>query len=146
MTDNQIARLNGLAEKIRVAQLGVSSEVDIGATVLDSGLKAPIEWLARIIGAREGAKLGKGGSSIVTANIGSTLLRRRIEKLTASKAEMLLKQAVNDGELYRALLVGPTASKSSQEKALDVIDKAINRLQQNIIPMSGIAATPEEQQ
>ena len=146
MSDAQIHRLNTIAERIRVAQLGVDSSVDIGSTIMDSNLKAPVEYLARIIGARYGAKLGGGnaGGSIQTAAIASKAIRDRVAQLTSTEAERLLMLAVSDGVLYRSLLVGPTARQSTQEKALAAIDTAINRIQRGVVPASGVAASREK--
>ena len=146
MGDQQIARLNGIAERLRVAQLGISTEVDVGSTMLDSGLKAPVEYLARIIGARYGAQLGgSGGGSIQTASIASSAVKKKLESITRSEAEKLLTMAVNDGELYRALLRGPTVSKSAEEKAFAVIDAAINKIQRNTVSQVSVQATQENE-
>ena len=144
MSDVQVARLNGIAEQIRVAQLKVSSEVDIGSNIMNAKLNKVIQYLVQIIGAREGAKLGgSGGGSLQTAAIGSAFLRKRVEDLTSSEAEKLIIMSASDGDLYRSLLLGPTAKKSSQEKALEVLDKSINRIQRNVVPAAAIISAQE---
>ena len=91
-------------------------------------LTAPMEDMPnRIIGlvagtlaARAGAKLGAGtsGASLRTANLATQTVNKVLGNLTNDKAEALLRDAIQDKELFRALLM-PVSTKAHAKYAED---------------------------
>lgn len=68
-----------------------------------------ITYVARIAAARHGASMGGGsGGSIQTASMASTAAQRFIGKLDITKSQQLIKDAIQDPELFKALLSNPT--------------------------------------
>jgi len=145
MNDAEISRLSRIAEQIRLAQMQ-PGDIDIGTTILDSGLAKPIDLLARWVGARAGGRLGQDtGSTLVMAGYMSKEGRERVLSLTASKAEKLLIQATGDPELYRALLLGPRSSDQAQKAAAKIIERAVLQLEVSGIRTLAVGSAQEEQ-
>jgi len=77
-----------------------------------------LDSVSAFVGARLGAQVGgaTAGGSIQAASRGSSAVQRLMRLLTRDKAEELLVDAMTDSELYRDLLMAPTASASRQDK------------------------------
>ena len=145
MTRAERSRLDRIAEQIRLAQVKQGTG-EIGTGILDDPLLAPVDLLARYVGARTGGNLGDDmGSRLVLAQFMSKQSRDRIRRLTVSKAEELLIEAYSDPELFKALLVGPTASAPIQQKAARTLENALLRLESSGRRALAIAATTEEE-
>ena len=69
--------------------------------------------------------------------------RERILNLTTSKAEELIIQALDNPELYRALLLGPRASADAQRKAAAIVEKAILQSEVAGVRMLAIGSTQD---
>lgn len=144
MSNEEIARLENIAESIRKAQLKPGTG-EIGTGVLDEPLLAPIDLLARFVGARAGGNLGDDmGSRLVLAQFWSKQMRDRVAKFTTNRAEDLLIEATTDPELYRALLLGPTAAPELQRRAAQAIERAVLR-SESIGRVAGAIAVTEEE-
>ena len=70
--------------------------------------------MAAISGAKSGQRMaGNGlGSSLVLAQFMSNKARGALASITSNEAERLMKDAVTDPELYKALLTRGTAGRS----------------------------------
>lgn len=91
--------------------------------ILDDRISNAIDFVASYLGAKAGGRLAKDmGASLVLAGKGASYYRQFAAKLTTSKARSLVTGAVDDPELYRALLVGPTDSAKAQKEALQRIN------------------------
>jgi hypothetical protein len=87
--------------------------------VLDDKISNLLDFAATYLGAQSGGRLAKQmGSSLVLAGRGASMYRGIAEKLTTNKARMLIHGAVDDPDLFRALLVGPTEPAKKQTDAL----------------------------
>ena len=149
-TEKETARATFLADQIRIAQLKPDTG-DIGTTIMAGGLSKPIELVARVLGARFGSKVAEGspGGAIQLAAIFSKESRDRILNLTTSQSEELLIAAfdpASDGELMKALLLGPRAGKAAQERASRVIENAIRQSEINGAVMLEVAAQLGQEQ
>jgi len=96
----------------------------IGETILSLGKKSPqavdnlfedgpasiLQLAATLAGAKSGQRMaGKGlGSSLVLAQFMSNKARNTLARLTSNEAERLMMDAVNDPQLYSALLTRST--------------------------------------
>lgn len=130
MGEQQVRRLNGISEEIRLSQLSAPKEVDIGGTIMNTQLSKPIEVLARLMGARSGAHMaGNGGGQLVMASHMSKEAQQRLLSLTKSKAERMVVEAVFNGDLYRSLLLGPRSSMAAQQRAAAILEREILRLE-----------------
>lgn len=74
-----------------------------------------VDLAARIVGSlgltktvRKITGSGSGGAGIIIAKAGSDNMRRIVSSMTVDKAAMLIRQAVTDKELYKAMLVSST--------------------------------------
>lgn len=91
--------------------------------ILNDKISNGLDFVASYMGAQSGGRLAKNmGSSLVLAQKGASFYRRWASKLTTDKARSLITGAVDDPELYRALLVGPTAHPKAQEQAIQRIN------------------------
>jgi len=93
--------------------------------------------LARVVGARVGARLGGGdmGSSLQSAQIFSSRFQRILERLTNDKAQQIMMKAIEDKELFRTLLLNPTEPKN------------MKRIERSLAPyLVGTAAAMEQEQ
>lgn len=99
-----MSRLNRIADElVKAERAGEGGTLDGG--ILPDKPAAIISVIGRIIGARHGAALGGGsGGSLQAANIASNRVQKILQGLTVSRAERLLIDAVQDPELFAALL------------------------------------------
>lgn len=85
--------------------------------VMDSPPAMIIDTVARIAGAKAGAKIGGGGGAGVNlqaAQIGSKRARDILGRLTNDKARQILYDAIEDPMLMRALLLEPKGTELPQ--------------------------------
>ena len=85
-----------------------------GSSIINDDPSKLLETFLSIHGANWGASLGKGAGSIQTANIGSNRVKSLFRKITKDKAEKILKQAVEDKDLMKALLTDRTSTKTKK--------------------------------
>jgi len=85
-----------------------------GSSIINDDPSKLLETFLSIHGANWGASLGKGAGSIQTANIGSNRVKSLFRKITKDKAEEILKQAVEDKDLMKALLTDRTSTKTKK--------------------------------
>lgn len=100
-----LKRLDAIAEEFQ------KLEVARGAGTLTAPMEdmpnRVIGLLAGTLAARAGAQLGAGtsGASLRTANLATQTVNKVLGNLTNDKAEALLRDAIQDKELFRALLM-----------------------------------------
>jgi len=85
--------------------------------VMNSAPMVVIDTVARIAGAKAGAKIGGGGGAGVNlqaAQIGSKRARDMLSRLTNDKARRILYDAIEDPALMRALLLEPKGAEMPQ--------------------------------
>lgn len=110
---NRLGRLGAEMDK-----LALSETAGALPSVVDDTANTVMTYAARIIAARHGAALGgSGGASIQTANMASSRMKALLGKLTSDQTEAILRDAMNDRELFAALLLkenmrGPAAKKA----------------------------------
>jgi hypothetical protein len=80
-----------------------------------------LDSVSAFVGARLGAQVGgaTAGGSIQAASRGASAVQKLLRLLTKDKAEELLVDAMTDSELYRDLLMAPTASPKRQAAFAD---------------------------
>lgn len=108
MSPSELRRMDIIAIELKKLRTGRKAAPDIGGLSPRSPNRI-IEMAARIIAAKQGAKMGGGssGASIQTANMASGRAKQILGNLQNDKAEQLLMDAVQDPELFRLLLSDP---------------------------------------
>jgi len=134
----ELQRLNQIADELRMIEASRAG-TSLAAPMEDLPNKA-ISFIAGTLAARAGAQLGKGtsGASLRTANLATKAVNDALGNLTNDKAELLLRDAIQDRELFRALLM-PIGSRE-QAKNLERV------LQQWAIGTSAVMATQDDGQ
>ena len=102
--DREMSRLDRIAgefQKLEAASKGKSLDAPI-----DDLPNSIIAFVARTFAARQGAKAGAGvsGASLLTAGFASKRMQNILKNLTNDKAEALIKDAITDPDLFKALL------------------------------------------
>ena len=100
----EVRRLSAIAETLQKMETGRRTPA-LDAPI-DDMPNSIISFIGRTVAARSGAKLGKGasGASLLTAGFASKRMQQMLESLTNDRAEALIHDAVQDRELFRALL------------------------------------------
>lgn len=104
----EMRRLKAISAEINKLDAAGRAAPDIGE-LSNSPPQRMIEMAVRVMGANQGAKLGEGGASIQTASFGASAANKLLGKLQNNRAESLMMDAVEDPELFRALLMSPAA-------------------------------------
>lgn len=110
MEDADINRLQYMGEKM----LAMSKKTPAAVTALfEDGPANLLQLAAALMGAKGGQRMAGGGmgSSLVLAQYMSNKARTNLAKLTSDEAGRLMKDAVTDPELYRAILTTSTVGK-----------------------------------
>lgn len=130
----ELKRLNTIADQL--ASLDVSAK-DVGS-VMDSPANKLVEYVVRIVAARQGGQMGGGtmGGSLQTANIFVERAQNMLRNLTNDKARQLLMDAVEDPALFRTLMLEP--------KGVDLPKEARNRLAPYLTGAAANATTDDE--
>jgi len=107
LSPEEMRRLGRIAGELEKVNAAAGRLPDVGKPMADK-VNSVIGFLGTTLGARQGAKLGSGtsGAALKTASEGSKRVQQLLYSLTNDKAEQLLKDAISDPELFRALLTG----------------------------------------
>lgn len=115
LSPSELARLDKISNTFARIEMRPGDPV----TVMDDKVSHALDFIASYLGAHAGGKAGKEmGSSLVMAGRTAAYFRRIGNGLTTNKARALITGAVDDPDLYRALLVGPTSSAAKQADSL----------------------------
>lgn len=99
----EIGRLRRISAEL--SKLHNTEAGNIGSSLSGAKANRAIEYAARVIAARQGADLGGGGGgSIQTAQMASSRVKDMLNRLASDKASQILADAVEDPDLFRALL------------------------------------------
>jgi hypothetical protein len=132
----EISRLRVIAREFQ--KLEMSRGAGREAEVIDDAPAQFIAYPMRMLAARIGAQAGGGGGgSIQTAGMASNRVTRLLESLTNDRAEMLLRDAVQDGSLMRELLTPLDTPQS--------IERVANRLTRWATGTAGVALSEDEE-
>jgi len=111
-TPDDLARADMIARRIRMMETTAPGAVK---DLLEDKPGRLVDLAARIVGSigltktvRRVTGSSSGGAGIIIAKAGSDNMRRIITSMTVDKASMLLREAVSDKELFRAMLVSST--------------------------------------
>ena len=115
MSDKQIANLRYIGENILAMGKKPPEAVN---NLFEDGPASILQLVAAISGAKSGQRMaGQGmGSSLVLAQFMSNKARSTLASLTSNEAERLMKDAVTDPELYKALLTRKLESQAAMRE------------------------------
>lgn len=134
----ELQRLNQIADELRMIEASRTG-TNLVSPMEDLPNRA-ISFIAGTLAARAGAQLGQGtsGASLRTASLATKAVNDVLGNLTNDKAEALLRDAIQDRELFRALLM-PIGSRE-QARNLERV------LQQWAVGTSAVMATQDSEQ
>lgn len=99
----EMGRLRRIATEL--GKLKDTEAGNIGTSLSGAKANRAIEYIARVIAARQGADLGGGGGgSIQTAQMASARVKDALNRLASDKASQILADAIEDPKLFKALL------------------------------------------
>jgi len=111
-TPDDLARVDTIARRIKMMETTAPGAVK---DLLEDKPGRLIDLAARIVGSigltktvRNVMGSSSGGAGIIIAKAGSDNMRRIVTSMTVDKASMLLREAVTDKELFKAMLVSST--------------------------------------
>lgn len=112
LTDEELSRFDRIADELVTVQRPDAEAVN---DLVVDGPAFALRAISSLIGARSGGQLAQntgGGtaSSLVLAQMFSSELRKKLARVTSSKANKLLTDAVTDKELFSSLLTRNNAS------------------------------------
>jgi len=138
LNDGEISRLERVAHEFSLLER--SGRSGLLADVVDAKPNRMIAYLVRVVAARSGAQMGQGtsGASLQAAGMASQRAQEAMQALTGGRAEALLRDAVKDPDLMRALFETVDGRGA---------DRAISRVEQWIASSAaGIGATQATEQ
>lgn len=121
MAEADINRLQYMGEKI----LSLGKKTPQAVTALfEDGPANLLQLAAALAGAKSGQKVaGKGmGSSLVLAQYMSNKARGTLARLTSDEAGQLMRDAVTDPDLYKAILTTSTVGRSTVRKRAQYLE------------------------
>lgn len=143
MTNDDLIRANDIADRLATIQRSPPSPT---ASLYEDEPAVALQAMARLIGAQSGQRLARGiGSSLVMSQFLSAQARDALANFTSGGAEQLLTDATTDPDLYRALLVGPTASNQQKQSAASALEDWISRRATRAAPAAGASLTTEDE-
>jgi len=129
----ELSRMDRIAREFQGLQ--GAREASGVSDVIDDAPNSVISLLARTVAARQGARAGAGasGASLLTANFASRRMQSILERLTNDRAEALLRDAVQDRDLFVALM-----TRTQTPEAVRMVE---TRLTEWLIGSAGVAAS-----
>lgn len=130
----RIRKIAGDLSKVQNTEAG-----NVGGSLSGAKANTLIKTLAQVGGANLGAKAGGGnaGASLQAANIGSRRAERLVNMLAGDRASLIIADAIEDPELFRALLTD--VGSVGFEK------RAVPKLLPYLIGGGSVAATDDDE-
>lgn len=133
----EIGRMQRIATEMAKLDAARANAPSIGSNLSGAKPAKVIEYLARVVAARQGAAMGgSGGGSLQTAQMASARARDFMNSIVSDKASELLARAVEDPDLFRSLLVDTSSVRLEEQ--------AIPRILPYLIGTSAAVATESE--
>jgi hypothetical protein len=120
-TEEELKRIERVGSTLNMIDARSPKEV---AQLLEDAPGTVLRLVAAIAGAKWGQRIaGAGmGSSLVLAQFGSRVMQDRLKSLLRDDADLLLRAAMTNKELFAALLVRPTSPVKEQVRAARIIN------------------------
>lgn len=106
LSSDEVSRLQRIASELTKMETARGRLPDVGKP-MDDLPNSVIHYIGTVLAARQGAALGAGtsGASLKTASEASKRFGKVLARLTNDSAEELIKDAIDDPKLFRALLM-----------------------------------------
>ncbi|SDY75753.1 hypothetical protein [Citreimonas salinaria] len=117
-TEPALSRLRRIGHQLAKLDNARKPVPSVGSSLSGASTNQMIETVARIKAAQLGGNLSSGGNmggSLQSANILSSRVRDVLGRLTADRASQMLADAVEDPELFKALLTNPSMKLTPQK-------------------------------
>lgn len=125
-SESELKRL----ETVSTALSRASTRAGTASEIVGDRPSKIIDIMGSVIGAKIGGKIGDtSGSSLQAAGRFSKEVREFLGKLTRDKATEIVRDAVEDPELYKSLLLGPTEPIKKQRMAVQRLNAYIGTTQ-----------------
>lgn len=114
MTKREAVQLRRIVNEMEKIQKSIATGADISKLGISDGI---FDLFVRVTGARIGAKLGEGGSSLLAASRGSEYARQIFEKVPATRIRDVFIEAAESPEIMAMLLERKPSPKRQIEIA-----------------------------
>lgn len=107
-SDTEYKRLQRIASELSRMEQARGRLPSVGGPIEDLP-NSILSTMAQVIGAQAGRQVAEktGGGTVQTPGIFAGRLKGFLERMTSDRAEQLIRDAVRDEDLFRALLAGP---------------------------------------
>jgi len=104
---DEIKRLDIIADTM-IKNEGVKELPDIGGVI--EATRTPLSWAIEVMAVRAGSKMGAGthGAALKTASMMGSVARKILGDLDTGRARQLIKDAIQDPELFKELITDHT--------------------------------------
>lgn len=123
--DGDLSRIERVGRQVQTIQQKSPAAV---TELLTDNVGTVMRLLAAVAGSRAGTRALKllggttgAGPSLILAQFGSRQMQKQLTRLTVDKADALIRGAIDDPELFAALLVAPTSTIDQQARAARTI-------------------------
>jgi hypothetical protein len=115
-TQDEFKRLQRITQEFRKLETSQGRLPDVGAPMADLP-NTVISLITRTMAARMGAQAGAGtsGASLLTAHFASKRMREFVGALTNDSAEAMLRDAIQDKDLFQSLLRGVDTPRAARQ-------------------------------
>lgn len=145
----ELTRAQRIAEELRRVETMQGRLPGVGPIMGDEP-NSMVAYLARVVAARSGARMGQGtsGASLQTAQMASARMQRVLNQLTNDKAEQLIIRAIGgDEDLFTALLTdGRSLSQRQENRIIETIMGVLGQSAAGTREPLQITVTPGEPQ
>lgn len=105
-TSQEMQRFNVIARELSKLDRATTNAANVGTELSGARPNKMVEYLARVVAARQGADLGGGGGgSLQTAQMASSRVKEALGYLVQDKAATILSDAITDEDLFKSLLL-----------------------------------------
>jgi len=117
-SSDELLRMRRIAAEMARVERSVGSLPNVGDRAITDGPSRIISFVLETVAARKGAQLGAGtsGASLKTSSAAVGRVKAILQGLTEGRATALLRDAIQDPDLFRALMVPPNAATAEANR------------------------------
>jgi hypothetical protein len=115
LTTDEFKRAQRIVQEFRHLETSQGRLPDVGEPMQDLP-NTILSYVGRVMAARAGARAGAGssGASLLTAHFASKRMKEFLERFTNDHAEALIRDAIQDKELFQTLLRGVDSPRNAR--------------------------------
>lgn len=117
LSQGEMARFQRIGRELAQVTKRASNAADVGTSLSGATANKYVEYLARVVAARQGAQLGGAtmAGGLQGAQMASSRAKDIMNRIASDQASKILAAAVEDPKLFQALLTDPASQKFEQE-------------------------------